>query len=500
MRFFSRLFELAAFAACAGMIAAVVIVLSNTYFFEYPYIFELLGFGGVALAAFILGVAIYMLVRSAKALRDRAYLIPRSLPGKIVIILWVLSILWVGDWVLLTQAPLTARLQGNPSDADRAEVLNAAGKRALPTGVSPAVAADPARRAQFGVMLDRIALNRPKDYSAGSIVQLAEKYGAKYHVNPVLTYYWLYLCSFYGEAPAGRVPFTRAMTSETIRDFVQAHLPTFMVEGDWRRKLIEGQTLDGKKFLGHDGHDWKYAVQKATYDVSVEPFDTNVYTDVFLVLREFHGEFPELFAPAGEAAAIDRELGNAFTELEPVFMTRPYSGYYEQHAWTAEQYDRYRRPLKTFARAAFYKMTLDLDFATRVQTLVARYYMDQYRAQLGDAWDRLGEAKQVSLVAMLRDVYMPNIGKLSGNDYNLPEFNLAPFFFLAGEAKRDEAALVSSPDIWRPRDVTKLWSAADAKLRVLSEVWRTYYGAALPGVIPTETLKSAEDVVVRELH
>jgi hypothetical protein len=492
---------LAVFGICGGILAFVVYLLLNTYGFEYRYIVKLLGAAGVAVGAFIVLEAGYLFGRAARALVKSRYLLPRTLVGRIVMVLWAALLVWVLDWMLLTQNPMSVRVVPAPT-AEQRESLLATAAAQLPADALPdSLRGDAKRRAQFAVMLERVAVNRPGDYSAKAFMEAAQKYGAKYGVDPILQYYWAYLCSFYGEAPAGRVPFLRAMTSETIRDFVQVHLPTFLVEARWRRKLIEGPSLDGASFLGHGGHDWKYAIQKATYDVSVEPFDTNVYTDVFLVLREFPSEFPEIFGNAAGEQAIDRQLAQSFEALKPKFMTKPYDGYYNEPAWTSDDYDTLRAPLKTFARATFYKLALDIDFATRVQTLIAKYYMDQYRAVLGEeAWKSLGNAKQVAMVAMLRDVYTPNIGHVSANVYNLPEFNLAPFYFVADAAKQDQAALLASAGIWKPKDEEKLWAAANTKLRALSEVWRTYYGEPLPGVVPTETLQDAENVVVRSLR
>lgn len=499
---FDKLAALALFGMCGGILAFVVYLLFNIYGFEYQYLWRMLGASGVAVGAFITLEAGYLFGRAARALVMQRYLFPINSLGRLIVIAWVAVLAWAGDWVLLTQNPVSVRVLPSPSTEQRAKVLADAADR-LPADLIPeSLRDDPKRRAQFVVMLERVAANRPHDYTAEAFLRAAKEYGTKYNVDPILAYYWAYLTSYYGEAPAGSVPFLRAMTSETIRDFVQVHLPSFLVEANWRRNLIEGPKLDGTNFLGHNGNDWKYAIQKATYDVSVEPFDTNVYTDVFLVLREYPAEFPEIFGDDPRKESINVALNDSFKALEPTtFMAKPYGGYYDVPRWQPAQYDELRRPLKTFARAAFYRFSLDIDFATRVQTLIAKYYMDQYRAVLGEAtWNSLGNAKQIALVAILRDVYKPNIGKVSSNVYNLPEFNLAPFFFVSEAAKQDQAALVSDTGIWTPKDKEKLWAAADTKLRALSEVWRTYYGAPLPGVQPTETLQDAEDVVVRALR
>ena len=43
----------------------------------------------------------------------------------------------------------------------------------------------------------------------------------------------------------------------------------------------------------------RYAVQKATYDIAIAPFMNSVMSDLFLILREYPEEFPELFSTAG---------------------------------------------------------------------------------------------------------------------------------------------------------------------------------------------------------
>jgi hypothetical protein len=109
--------------------------------------------------------------------------------------------------------------------------------------------------------------------------------------------------------------------------------------------------------------------------------------------------------------------------------------------------------------------------------------------------NRFSPEQKMALVAMLRDVYMPNIGRPSYNLYLLPEFNCAPFSFVASELGSSAAALSDATTTWRPQHSERLWAGAAYKLRNLSEVLEATRGHPLPGINPTETTSDALTVL-----
>jgi len=56
----------------------------------------------------------------------------------------------------------------------------------------------------------------------------------------------------------------------------------------------------------------------------VDPYDTNVFSDIFLVLREYKSEFPEIFMDG-----MGEPLARAFTVLEDNTLLRPYDRRYD---------------------------------------------------------------------------------------------------------------------------------------------------------------------------
>ena len=100
-----------------------------------------------------------------------------------------------------------------------------------------------------------------------------------------MLFYLLYLNNFYGEAVSGPLPFAAEMTGKTFRDFVQAHLSWWFVESTFRVQAIESNffvLIFGERL----GTKLKYAVQKATYDISVDPYDTNTLSDIYVILTD----------------------------------------------------------------------------------------------------------------------------------------------------------------------------------------------------------------------
>src|SRR5262249_20769904 len=143
-----------------------------------------------------------------------------------------------------------------------------------------------ADRQRLALMLARIAVNRPSVFAHVSIGATIGKYAQRYGVSPILLLHWTYLDSFYGEAPPGPMPFFNEVNPEMFRDLVQAHLPPWFVESPIRVALIGGPLFD---YVAPQAfaNKLRYAFQKATYDIAISPYMNSVYSDLFLILREY---------------------------------------------------------------------------------------------------------------------------------------------------------------------------------------------------------------------
>jgi len=485
----------AAVAGCGGFVAVLltILVLLDVRAFEYAALLRVVGAWGLTFFAFLfLGVIALSALLLRAAFSQRTLIGQLSTPLAIALALWVCAFLWLTQWVFMEQ-PLTVRLANAFLDAkDRTATVVQARERARADldALKLDAAAD---RAALAVMIERSKLNRPEIFAAHPLGATIDKYATRYQVEPALLLGWLYLDSFYGEAPAGRMPVLRAGTAETFRDLIQLHVPTWFVESPLRTGLIESDGLE-RVFGSGFGNKLRYALQKATYDVSLEPFEADAFCDVFLMLQEYPEEFPELFGPD----ARPDPLVEAFRALQSHALPRPYEDPYVQAARDPAYYDAHREQFVSFARAAAYRLWLDFDFATRVQALVARFNSQWFERTLGpELWSQVPRLQKVALVTMLADVYAPNIGRLSYNLYNLPEFNLAPFAFVASQAAADPAGITASA-IWRPKDAWKLWGGTALKLSTILEVWDAMSGAA-PVRDPkaTATLDDAIAVLAR---
>lgn len=458
--------------------------------FELPYLFELLGVGGVALLILLhAGLAVVLRIALVAAgILDRSRVLNRA--GAVILLLTAVGGAWAADWVLLERpfsAGAVSALQGadTKQEAQQLALRFAAG----PGGWNPE-SSDPTKLA---VMSARAAINHPAAFEGHPLGETVRDYGRRYDVEPTLLFAWLYLDSFYGEAAAGPMPFFRNMTGETFRDLVQVHLPAWFIESRTRAALINEEWLNGVAGPAL-GHKLRYALQKATYDVSVDPYDTNVLTDVLLVMRLYPDAFEDVLAAR---TPLDAALATSLREMVDVRLQQPCSGYYDNPTSTSTDYDAQREPIITFARAAFYKMLFDFGFATRVQALVAAHYSRLYQETLGhDVWHNISRAQRVALLAMLRDVYVPNIGRTSWNLYLLPEFNCAPFDFVSSEAAM--ADLKNRDSIWRPDNAGNLWAAAGYKMRNLAEVWNAAEARRFPmAEPPTDTVSQSLAVLAR---
>jgi hypothetical protein len=134
-----------------------------------------------------------------------------------------------------------------------------------------------------------------------------------------------------------------------------------------------------------------------------------------------------------------------------------------------------------------------------VQALLSRYQGDYYQRRLGaDRWQALPRWQQVAMLAMIRDLYVPNVGKLGYNLYALPELNCTPPEFVASEALSGSQPLPESPKVlWRPAQADKLWAGATYRLRILNDVWALAYRDPIPGLGIENTTGDARTVVWR---
>lgn len=457
--------------------------------FEYEPLARLMGIEGVAFSSAIVLGAAALTYRAAGAAVAGHPLFPRGGIARLALLSWALLILWLADWVF-QEKPVTfavrvaVRGESALDAALRAARAQAAsdGSLAAIRGFAPNANAD-----SVAVMVARIKANRPMTYRDAQIGLAIASEAHKYGVSPVLLLHWTYIDSFYGESPPGPMPFFAEINPEMFRDLVQAHLPWWFIESPIRVWLINSDFLD---FAGAEfGKKLRYAVQKACYDIAISPYMNSVYSDLFLILREYKAEFPDLFGNT----SIDPALRDSFLSLDGSVMRVTNDDPYAGPVADADFYRAHRQDLIDFGRAAVYRLSGDFRFATKVQALVARRYTDEYERRLGkDRWAKVSERQRTALLAILRDVYVPNIGRTSSNLYMVPELNLAPISYVAAEARANSDDLSKVDRTWVPKDGSaRLWGATGLMLRVLAEVWQVTSEHGLPGVHPADTINDS---------
>ncbi|MGQ0834952.1 MAG: hypothetical protein ACT4O5_08555 [Gammaproteobacteria bacterium] len=481
-------------AAIAALVS-IGAVLLDVRDFEWTPLLQLAGVGGVSFLAFLtaglalLSVAMWRVASIAQRPR-----LP-SATVWIILVIWGIGVAWLAEWTFLEE-PLTVRLANAliSEDDELAAVATAIGRSRADGSLTAFKRRFPqADEERLALMFARIAINRPSVFDRVSIGAVIDEHATRYGVSPILLLHWAYLDSFYGEAPAGPTPFFSEINGEMLRDLVQAHLPSWFVESPLRRALIEGPFFD--RIAGRSiAVKLRYALQKATYDIAISPYMNSVLSDLLLVLTEYKAEFPEL----ADAAASTDPLARSFSALEGVSPMKPYDAPYSHPERDIEYYTRYRDHLKTFSRAAVYRLSSDFEFATKVQALVARYYADEYAKRIGpERWALLSERQRTALLAMLRDVYTPNIGRVSYDLYMVPEFNCTPIAYMATEVADAFDAVQQPNRIWIPPHPDRLWGATGLMLRVLGETWDVVTGAPLSGVPSAHTTRDAVKVLAR---
>lgn len=460
---------------------------------EWQELYPIAGIRGTLFALFLLSGLVAVTWHCARRTIAPASA-PRSPYFRLLMAAWVLALTWLAEWCYVEIPPTVALRDRFIGPADEEPVVRDALARYRADGSLAAIKAvlPQADERRLAIMLARVAINRPSVFAHVPVGRIITENAVRYGVSPVLLLDWNYIDSFYGKAPSGPVPFCAEMNVQLFRHLVQAHLPPWLIESRFRVAMVEGPWLT--RLAGERlGNKMRYGAQKATYDIPISPYMNSVMSDMLLVLQEYPGEYPELFG----RNAPPNPLADAFRALDGQGLLKPYDQPYMHPARDVAYYDRYRDRLISFARAAVYRLNSDFAFATKTQALVAHYYMKQYADRIGpERWRALSERQQTALLALLRDVYTPNIGHLSYNLYMLPELNATPIRFLADQIAADPAALTADTT-WTPREPEKLWGATGLMLRVLSEVWDVTTGAPLNGVHPTHTMNDSLKVLVR---
>ena len=491
-----RQVALAAFSAAGlTLLALEGYVLYDLRAFEYEPLLDLFGWNGIAFILFLnLGLTVALYTCLTLLTQGSNGVDPVGILRKLFLTSWAIAALWMLEWTFM-ERPLTVRLHELfLSEDDKAaaaqdalQSLEASGDLAALLG-----AQEHADRRRTAIILQRIRLNAPSVYEKYPIGITIAKYAKKYDVSPILLTYWAYVTSFYGEAVSGRMPFFKAVTSETLRDIIQAHLPWWFVESRLRRWLVETDALE--RLAGATrGHKLRYALHKATYDLSQDPVSANTYTDALVVLNQYPNEFPELGITESETDP----LIHTFLALKDALPGTPLHDPYSATPRAEEYYRKYREDLISFARALLYRLSRDFDFSAKLHALSIRYYSEHFAAQLGEAWAQMSDGQRAALIAMSRDVYIPNIGRLSADVYALPELTWGGFLYVASEARRAGAVVHARATIWRPAETARLWAGGGALLKMLSETAQVMTGQSLPDVRPYDTMGDALMVIAR---
>lgn len=498
MRGFPLLMAFIAWAAALAsgtLLSVELAALADIFAFEWRPLGALLGPQGLAMMIAINAGLLASLGWAIATIRRRSLRRPRLLLGLLSV--WLLLILWVLEWMFM-ERPLTVRLQGTqrttqtltlPPDA-ATDLARFSLARALP---------EPAAAHDLQVMYERVRIANPTALGRHALGATIDEYARRFDVDPAILFYLAYVHSFWGEATSGPVPFLGDMSSETIRDVVQIHLPAWFVEGRLRRQLASSDVLT--RLVGESaGFKLRYALHKATLDVSAQPFELNLFSDVLLVLQEYPEQFSDVLGPSIDDP-VRKALRDSFLRIRDSALLRPYEDPYAVAGVGPDYLRQHREDLKRFARAAYYATVLDFDLATRIAALLIVYQRDYYAGQLGsEAWSSLPDFQRAALLAMTRDVYVPNVGRFGYNPYALPELNCTPVRFVAEQARSGmplgEAARAQ---LWRPKDHTKLWGGAGTKLRVFSEVWAATRGMPFPGLGPESSVPQSAEVVLRNV-
>ena len=453
-----------------GLVSFAIIFFFD--FWEFPYIYKMIGLDGLILSLLLLIIFPLLLLRS--------YFVSR-LFVRILLFCMILPVyLFYADWTI-SEFPHSLRYLG----LDQNWLIN---ERRNNIGIFSQHVEDArvlfpnSEPVALENIMDRIFLSNPNLIRQNPIQTIME-ISAENATEPALLVYWIYLASWYGEASAGKIPLFAGMTSETFRDFVQVHISSVFIESrpillslvDWASQNIElNNTINFKL---------KYLFHKATYDVSMEPYDTQLFSDILLVLNEYPQHFKELLIDSSnQGNTLDNIIRKNYKKISSSCLRKPYTKPYMCPTFSKEYYDTYRKNIISFSRAIFYKFINDFEFSTRVQSLIVKYYEELYKKELGERfWMSLSAYQQAILIAMLRDVYIPNVGKLSYNYYSIPEINCTPINFVVNEilANREKVLTGNYLRPWYPKDADfVIWGITGNKLKTLHDVWPKLLGSS----------------------
>lgn len=478
-------------AVAASLLILIQLALAADLFgFEIAPLLSMFGWRGLLfLLALNAGLALFAFLSAGTMIGHRRQV------GKVsaaILLLSCVALLWLLEWVFV-EKPLTTRViarssQAQPTDSPGFGDSDFARFSLTRDAISPQA------KHSLRVAYDRILINNTDVFQRHPLGATIDHYAAKYAIDAALLFTIGYLDSFYGEATSGPVPFLRNMTSETIRDVTQIHVPGWYVESSTRQKLISLDLLN--KVAGDQlGIKLRYALQKANLDVSAQPYSSSTYSVTFLVMQLYPSEFADIL-DGSNTSALAAALRDAFIQLRETALILPCESTAGVPPYTDAYYSSSRTALKQFARAAYYLSVSDFDFATRVQSLILRHRSEYYEASLGsETWRGLPGWQRNAMLTMVQDIYKPNIGRLAYNLYTVPELTCAALAFVADSAQADVANLTASVDrLWRPREYEALWGGAGYQMAVLNEIG-TLIGRPVPGVPEADTLDYAREIV-----
>jgi hypothetical protein len=468
-----------------------IYLVQDLYSFELHHSFELFGLSGLLIFLWINIFSIYLLFTLISPKNKDKIAKSNIKKHSIFIVPTALLFLWILDWVFI-ENPISNRIFAGENKAIRSDNLI---KNEDLNSFSLYKVASQESKDKIKIMYARIQANRYDRYQPLGFASKIDQLSTQYQIKPELLFYWLYMGSFWGEAVSAKMPFFKDMTAETFRDYVQIHLPYWFIESPLRVYLVESNLLENI-FGSNFGKKLRYAFQKANYDISAEPYDVYIYTDIYIVLKKYRSEFPEIFENNSENK-LNIAIADSITHLESNFSFTPCSPIYHQDSYSESFYNENRRHLIAFARSVFYKLMFDMDFATKIQALVAKNIDSNYEKALGKAnWEKVSPDQKLAFIAMLRDVYRPNIGKVSHNLYNLPEFNCAPINFVIDSIKDNNNFNFNlDGNIWLPENHEYLWAGATKKLQILSEVLEITRGKPLQGIRPSKTIEQVKEKI-----
>lgn len=487
-----RLASWVVLAGCASILMAECLAVGDIDAFEWAPLFELFGWRGLVVVALLNAGVVslgYRAARCALRLPVRAAVQTNTLiaTGAIVAValLQYMFIEWPPSVRMLVKIQEPVELLRDSAESSDFHQFS------LTTRTRNAGSADSIR-----VMYERIRSNNPATYEVHPLGATIDRYATRYGIDPTFLFFRAYINSFYGEALAGRVPLFRAMTAETIRDVVQVHLPAWFVESRARQWFVTSDVfprLAGQQF----GFKLRYAVHKSNLDVSTQPYDVSTYSDVFMVMQRYPEEFSDVLA-AAEDDALRWAVRRSFEALRSSAIIPPCEEPYRNRAYDDAYYNEHRIQLKSFARGAYYLTVLDFSFATRVQALLSRYQTALYVRTLGEQrWNLLPDWQRLVMLAMVRDLYTPNVGEPSYNVYALPELNCTPVAFVSDQAMQAPLSVLGPEmtTVWKPSHSEFLWGGAGYQLRVLNEVWSAVNANPIPDIGFEDTLAVSRKVL-----